>query len=282
MGDVRHIHGDWDDHFVNETVEEQLELTSFEETLPLFVKHLTKNERIIDLGCGLGKHLIYWHNRNYDIIGIDSERRCIDRIGRFSRSVDARVGDVLSLPFDDGSFGFAISYGVLEHFANGPSDALREMGRVLRTGGKAFISVPLDNGLAQTTRRARGSKVLSAVMRKQSLAELRRRECKTAGGIVELSFSKTDFERVLAENGFRIIDSLPILTKWGLCNALPFLKIKAFPKEPTYAIVLNPPLNMLGILVHGVAKRICPWWVAHFQFYVVEKDGLPLGGGKAC
>jgi exosortase/archaeosortase family protein len=51
------------------------------------------------------------------------------------------VADVRAIPFRDGAFDAAYSMGTVEHFAE-TEEALGEIGRVLRPGGRAIIGVP--------------------------------------------------------------------------------------------------------------------------------------------
>lgn len=53
-------------------------------------------------------------------------------------NVDFRQGDAAHMPFADGSFDFIICTAAFKNFGD-PIGALNEMGRVLRSGGKALI-----------------------------------------------------------------------------------------------------------------------------------------------
>ncbi len=89
------------------------------------------------------------------------------------RSMDARA-----LEFEDASFDAVISFSSIEHFGS-PSDiarAAREIGRVLRPGGHAFLvtEVYLDRHVTETAPVHAAARVLTAG-RRASRATLRRR-----------------------------------------------------------------------------------------------------------
>jgi SAM-dependent methyltransferase len=68
-----------------------------------------------------------------EVVAVDISERMVE-LAR-ARGVDARVGDVQSLPFDDGSFDCALAAWVLFHVPD-LDRALSELARVLRPGGR--------------------------------------------------------------------------------------------------------------------------------------------------
>lgn len=66
---------------------------------------------------------------------------------------DLRHEDAESLSFPDRHFGAVVSCDVLEH-VNEPARALREVVRVLRPGGHALMTFPMDPHLDRNQRRA--------------------------------------------------------------------------------------------------------------------------------
>jgi SAM-dependent methyltransferase len=109
--------------------------------------------RVIDVGCGAGRHAFEAYRRGADVVAFDreeSELRSVETIlramaetGEAPADASARVvlGDALSLPYADETFDCVIASEILEHV---PQDdtAIAELIRVLRVGGTLAVSVP--------------------------------------------------------------------------------------------------------------------------------------------
>ncbi len=78
--------------------------------------------RVLDIGCGEGRHTILFAAAGYEAIGVDNQPRAIERARRFaaeSGPPPARLrfalADVFHLPFPPGSFDVVLDYGCLHH-----------------------------------------------------------------------------------------------------------------------------------------------------------------------
>jgi SAM-dependent methyltransferase len=99
---------------------------------------------------------------------------------------DVLFGDATRLPFADGSFDVVLSGGLLEHFRD-PAPIVREMARVLRSGGLFYADiVPRKVSLYRWAERGR-------MARDEQLQE----------GIFESDLSKDAWRRVVEESGLR-------------------------------------------------------------------------------
>lgn len=96
-------------------------------------------ERVLDIGCGTGNHLLFFSKLGLDINGIDASpymiSRARERLGARASLKKAKAED---LPFDDNEFDLAVLINTLE-FLDDPLQALREAGRVANR--KIFIGV---------------------------------------------------------------------------------------------------------------------------------------------
>ncbi|MDE3008804.1 MAG: class I SAM-dependent methyltransferase [Acidobacteriota bacterium] len=115
---------------------------------------LREGDRLLDLGCGFGRHAFEAARRGAHVVALDAGRDevvgvvstlvAMAEAGELSFATTratAVQGDALALPFVDGTFDRVICSEVLEHI---PDDvaAMRELARVLRPGGTMAVTVP--------------------------------------------------------------------------------------------------------------------------------------------
>jgi SAM-dependent methyltransferase len=98
---------------------------------------------ILDAGCGTGGFLATVKTRRPDLraIGIEYAGQAASRARAKAQTPVAR-GSVNALPFADNSFDAAVSADVLCHGAVDPAQALRELRRTLKPGGRLIVNMP--------------------------------------------------------------------------------------------------------------------------------------------
>jgi len=104
---------------------------------------------VVDLACGTGNAALIAAARGAHVVGVDGARRLLavarERAASQGVGIDLRHGDLLALPVDDGGADVVLSvFGVI--FAREPAAALREIARILRPDGRAFVTAWLPAG----------------------------------------------------------------------------------------------------------------------------------------
>lgn len=100
---------------------------------------------VLEGGCGLSKWVYVMHEDGYDITGVDYAEKTVERVNEISPDLNVIKGDVYNLNFPNDYFGTYLSWGVVEHFEEGPEDILKEAYRVIAKNGRLLISVPFLN-----------------------------------------------------------------------------------------------------------------------------------------
>jgi ubiquinone/menaquinone biosynthesis C-methylase UbiE len=114
---------------------------------------LKAGDRVLDMGCGAGRHAFEMYRRGADVIAFDQDTEELGKVQEWfwamkeagevpeGASAEIKEGDALALPFADGEFDRIVAAEVLEHI---PADiqAIGELVRVLRPGGTMAVSVP--------------------------------------------------------------------------------------------------------------------------------------------
>lgn len=135
-----------------------------EEVIRFFSKYIRKRQgldhfkdiisfkvppKILDLGCGIGRHIFYANRMGLDAYGIDLSESAIKiawewakREGFSNYREKIKRGDIRNMPFPKNFFDFAISHGVLDsmcfEIAKG---AVAELSRALKKGGLFYCDL---------------------------------------------------------------------------------------------------------------------------------------------
>jgi SAM-dependent methyltransferase len=110
-------------------------------------------ERVLDMGCGGGRHAFALYRRGADVVAFDMDASELADVAVMFEAMAAEGevpagakaatvrGTAYALPFEDNSFDKIIAAEVMEHL---PEDtrAMAELTRVLKPGGLIAVTVP--------------------------------------------------------------------------------------------------------------------------------------------
>lgn len=110
---------------------------------------LAPGDRVLDIACGTGvlaREIASRLGPAGKVTGLDPNLGMLTVAREAAPEIDWREGVAESLPFENASFDTVVSQFGLQFFSN-PEQALREMARVLRPGGRLVIAVwgPVDS-----------------------------------------------------------------------------------------------------------------------------------------
>lgn len=174
---------------------------SVEETLKRV--HPIQGERVLDVGCGTGLLLERIVDRYPDsqVTGVDLSPAMVAQASRrLARRVTLEVADAEALPFSTHSFDLVLSVSSF-HFWPAPKDALAELRRVLRPGGRLVITDWCDEYLA--------CRICDRILRLVNRAHQR-------------IYGRSECSALLARAGFQVssLERYRISWLWGLMTAM--------------------------------------------------------------
>jgi len=108
--------------------------------VPFSLPDLSSGARVLDLGCGNGKHIAAMEGRGWQIIGIDSAEEAIRLCRR--KAGELVIGDACHLPFSGDTFDAVIGIHILGHLREEDRPLLiSQAERVLADGGAFHCTV---------------------------------------------------------------------------------------------------------------------------------------------
>ncbi|MBI2835677.1 MAG: methyltransferase domain-containing protein [Acidobacteria bacterium] len=161
---------------------------------------LGPDDRVVDLGCGSGRVLVWNRDARARMVGIDVSPFFASEA---LQSVDLALGDLRRLPFADGAFTKAYCLDVLEHLSRESlGQVLTEAARVLAPGGRLFVysHVRRNSSFALGLR---GINKLAHGLARIGLVDLTREHLRKSDHLNPLA-DIPDLERAAGEAGLRV------------------------------------------------------------------------------
>ncbi len=105
--------------------------------------------RLLDAGCGEGRHCFGALERGAEVVGLDLDREAMRlahravrrRADELETSGTMLQGNTFALPFGDDTFDRVICSEVMEH-VHDYGAAVRELARVTKPGGRIAVTIP--------------------------------------------------------------------------------------------------------------------------------------------
>lgn len=197
----------WNERWSNVSADNPMENSN---VYPLKYAELTINDKgsILEAGCGAGRVLRYYHNKGYDITGIDFIEGAVNKLKVADPTLHVEVGDITSLRFADESFKYVLAFGLYHNFENDSeiNNAISETRRVLQKGGLVCASFRADNiqNRINDWLAERRQRVTGAAQKKH---------------FHKMNLTRNEFITLFENEGFKIehlytVENMPILYKF--------------------------------------------------------------------
>lgn len=134
-------HKGWDWNKVNSDSWNQIS----EEFFPVAFQWKDKFQSVLDIGAGKGRHSFFFAENGLETTSVDLSKSSIayikSKAAEKGLNIHALTADMTCLPFNDSHFDCVVCFHTIFHTDfNGIKKALREIHRVLKNNGEAFIS----------------------------------------------------------------------------------------------------------------------------------------------
>lgn len=137
----------WENHFKKGLYDEKY---PSEQVIRFLMRLIKKNKekcyKALDLGCGVGRHLILFAENGLDSYGFDIAVSALKSAKKNLEANDLRAdlnqGDLIDLPYPNNFFDIIISFGVFDHvrFSNAKK-AIKEVYRILKEEGHIYFKL---------------------------------------------------------------------------------------------------------------------------------------------
>lgn len=102
--------------------------------------------RLLDLGCGLGRHTVFFARQGFCVSAMDLSPEAVHSTEEWLKEdgipAEVKMGDMLSLPYPDAAFECLFSYHVISHTDTpGAKKIISEIRRVVMPGGEIFLTL---------------------------------------------------------------------------------------------------------------------------------------------
>lgn len=157
-------HAYWNDAWNDAAKREDWEQP--EDRIAEYAKALAPSSRVLDLGCGIGRHALMYAAMGHQATGFDAAEDGLAELTRkaasMGLSIETRLGKMDALPFDDGSFDHVLAFNVIYHADEEIMQrTINEIFRILRPGGTYQGTMLTLRGLALTQSKLSGGREIS-------------------------------------------------------------------------------------------------------------------------
>lgn len=109
----------------------------------------TGGSRILDLGCGTGRHVVYLSKLGFDVYGFDVSQKALSMTNDWLNEENLKANICMHrmehpFPYEDTFFDAVVSTQVIHHSVmKNIRKTIKEIERVLKPGGILFVTFPV-------------------------------------------------------------------------------------------------------------------------------------------
>jgi ubiquinone/menaquinone biosynthesis C-methylase UbiE len=118
-----------------------------EEVVPIVFKWKKIGfKKVLDLGCGLGRHSILLAANGFSVEAFDLSQEALekfrDKIKNRNLKIKLKFGDMLDLPYKENTFDCLLAFHAIQHTdLKGLRKVVENIYRTLKPGGEAYVTL---------------------------------------------------------------------------------------------------------------------------------------------
>lgn len=103
-------------------------------------------ESVLDFGCGLGRHAIFFAQRGFRVSAFDLSQDAVDHLNAWAKRenlpIKTETADMLNLPYSDNAFDAIFAFHTVFHTDSvGIRKIINEIKRVLKPKGQLYLTL---------------------------------------------------------------------------------------------------------------------------------------------
>lgn len=139
----------WEEIYEKYDIVDEVPHPSFEKLVNLLLAHSTK--KVLDLGCGAGRHLLPLAKAGFQVEGIDYSTNAIELVSEIAKQekledkINLSAGDIHKVIefFEPESFDAVLCFNSMQYTSEeGFTNTLQLINQLLKTKGILYLTVP--------------------------------------------------------------------------------------------------------------------------------------------
>lgn len=216
------------------------------------------NGLILELGCGLGRVVMHYHDANRKIIGLEYNEYALAQIKKNNPGIPLVRADARHLPFKDNSFDVVLAFGLYHGIENGVEQAVRETAKTIKPRGLICATSRIHNFLYYL----------------YQLKYFSKKGKPRQPVFFKWAFKEEEWASMFSDENFSVLSVHPAF-KTPMFYRLPFFRDKkCLEMNESQLRSYGPQLNQAGRILEKLFRAVFGWWFCDRIVVIAQKKPL--------